>query len=149
MKTTLITLALILIIAGGYALSQRKGTDELGAATTTPTGTVATSSPDTRTTITLAIGETGVRQGVTITPTKLVSDSRCAKGVQCIWAGTVEVRADMQSDAGMSTKVFEVGTAVIVDGKSVTLVDVSPYPIAGVATALSDYRFTFSVVPKN
>ncbi|MDT0630372.1 hypothetical protein RQM47_04450 [Rubrivirga sp. S365] len=40
----------------------------------------------------LALGERAEREGETVAFEALVEDSRCPEGVQCIWAGRVQVR---------------------------------------------------------
>ena len=42
--------------------------------------------------ITTTLGQVSTALNVSITPKEVVSDSRCPSDVQCIWAGTVEVR---------------------------------------------------------
>ena len=55
-------------------------------------------SPDAKeATLTTYLGGSPTALNITVNPRALVSDSRCAEGVQCIWAGTVEVRTAISS----------------------------------------------------
>ena len=95
--------------------------------------------------VTLRFGETARFDGLTVTPLSLVEDSRCAKGVQCIQAGTVRVRTQIVSGMGTSTDVIALGNTITTEAEAVTLQSVSPEAIAGVAINPSDYRLTYSV----
>lgn len=76
------------------------------------------------------------------TPTKVVEDSRCAVGVQCIQAGTVRIEARLRSDAGERDGVLSLGVPLDLGGAWVSLTRVCPYPVHGSPIRASDYRFT-------
>ncbi|MBP9771922.1 MAG: hypothetical protein KBD16_03290 [Candidatus Pacebacteria bacterium] len=101
--------------------------------------------------VALALGESGTFNNVTITPTELVSDSRCPRDVQCIWAGTVEVQATIQSEKETKIKVFRPGDLEIValsnGGMEVDFLDAFPYPTSASPVPASEYRFQFQFVP--
>src|SRR6185503_18234909 len=82
---------------------------------------------------------------VTITPYDLVSDSRCPSDVQCIWAGTVELKARIATKVGNGEQVFKLGEPKEIGEYSVTLTDVTPGKVSTQQTPLSSYRFTFEV----
>ena len=96
---------------------------------------------------TLAIGTSATIQGTTIEVLELAEDSRCPRDVQCIWAGTVRVRASVDSYNRDFT--FTLGQPQVVGNATVTLVSVIPaQKYSTQIVKLSDYRFTFTVVPK-
>lgn len=73
---------------------------------------------------------------ISVTFLNLVSDSRCPIGATCIWAGMVEVRISVSING--QEEVFNLSSAPTfgdkvpdshsVNGYSVSLVDVKPYP---------------------
>jgi len=108
-------------------------------ATTTDTTPSATSN--------LSIGSIATINGVTIGILDLVSDSRCPVDVQCIQAGTVSVRVSIGSFNKDFT--FTLGQPQVVSNATVTLASVAPaQKYAKQTLSPSDYRFTFTVVPK-
>ncbi len=105
------------------------------------TSTAPAVSTDTSGTFTLALNETGESHGWSITPLLLVSDSRCPVDVQCIQAGTVEVRVRV----GSSTEVVRLAEPHVVAGGTITLVKVTPDMRSTARIAPSGYRFSFLV----
>lgn len=95
---------------------------------------------------TLALGEIKTMADLTLTPLEVVSDSRCPvdEGVQCIWAGIIEVRTALASKVTNGEQIFEIGSSHIMGDYLITLEAVSPEktqaPIAD-----DSYRFTYSV----
>jgi hypothetical protein len=86
---------------------------------------------------------TGLR--VTVNPKEVVSDSRCAEGVQCVWAGTVEVRTVLSTEVSHGEHVLTLGKPQVFGDFTVTLIEVTPYPKADEEIPVSSYRFTFEV----
>jgi hypothetical protein len=82
-------------------------------------------------------------EGPRVQPLAIVEDSRCAKAVQCIWAGQVLLRVRVGVGARWSVKVLTLGTAEPVADGALTLTRVSPEPSAKRRLRASDYRFTF------
>jgi hypothetical protein len=151
MKMKLFGLLVLLIVFGGFVLLRVPIDTTEKMATTTPTGSTTTPevpSVDIDGTMTLALGQSGTRYGITVIPQSVKSDSRCPKDVQCVWAGKVEVETQIVSAMGTSTNVFEIGTTITTEAETVTLKEVIPYPSAGLKTDLSDYRFTFEVAKR-
>ncbi len=101
-----------------------------------------------RETVTARIGQTVEALDVSITPLELVDDSRCPQGVQCIWAGTVHLRAKLVSGMGTSEVTFEIGQSITTEAEFVTLTGVSPSPKTGESISPSDYRFTLEVAKR-
>jgi hypothetical protein len=90
---------------------------------------------------------------------KLVSvpeDSRCPKGVTCIWAGNVRVRLQVTKVGGKPVKVelslnprdFPDGEAADCGNYKLKLVGVEPYPVADQQLKPADYTVTLSVSKK-
>jgi hypothetical protein len=82
---------------------------------------------------------------VALTPLEVTGDSRCPTDVQCIWAGTVNVRTMIESGMGESTMVFELGKPITTEAEEITLTEVRPAPKTGVKIQDGDYRFQFEV----
>jgi hypothetical protein len=106
-------------------------------------------SPPLNTNFTLA-----PREGAEITSTKttirfrrVVSDSRCPADANCYRVGEAIVLITVKSPR--STRDYELRTIprepAQHDGLTITLVDVSPYPVSTRTIAPDDYRATFRV----
>lgn len=93
----------------------------------------------------MKLGQTGAFSGITIKPLSITEDSRCAKGVQCIQAGTVRVVVTSTPSSGPVENTLKLGQIVPVSTFTVGLTSVDPYPEAGKKISESDYRFTFEV----
>lgn len=100
----------------------------------------------TSSTVTVALGGTATGLTVSVNPRVLVSDSRCPADVQCVWAGTVEVRAAVSTQVAHGEHVFKLGEPRVFGDFVVTLADVTPAVTkAGVDIPDSSYRFTFEI----
>lgn len=132
---------LAIIIVGGivWAVSgSSMGTSTTATSTATGTGTTGqtvNSGP-------LAIGGSTVVNGTKITALALVQDSRCPVDVQCIQAGTVQVKIAV--DALNSSYTLTLGQSQTIGGAVITLVSVTPAKNSKVTLAPSDYSFVFS-----
>ncbi len=94
--------------------------------------------------------EVGIDQGasaldVSIVPQEVLEDSRCPIDVQCVWAGTVRVRALLTSGLGEGTQVFELGKPMTTEAEEVTLVEVRPTTKEGERPEPEEYRFIFEI----
>ncbi len=96
-------------------------------------------------TVTTFLGGSATAMNVTLQPKEVVSDSRCPEGVQCIWAGTVEVRTVMATQVSHGEQTVTLGVPVRFGEFSVTLTDVTPYPKQATGIAESSYRFTYKI----
>jgi len=92
----------------------------------------------------LRLNESSKFTNLTLTPTKVIEDSRCPKGVNCIWAGTVKVSLIINSAVGRSTPTIELGKSVTTESEKITLVSVEPMKTT-VQIAAGDYLLTFKV----
>ncbi len=95
--------------------------------------------------VTLAFGERGSLDGVVLTPILIEEDSRCPVGVNCIQAGVVRVRTVVEGASGAQEHVFVIGEPFAIDGKAITLLEVSPYPLPDMGMILKEYRFKFGL----
>lgn len=80
------------------------------------------------------------------------ADSRCPKGVRCVWAGDATVRVWVQRGAEPKLQ-RELHTtpgatqAVRLLGHELRLLQLDPYPLAGQPTAAAAYRATLTLKP--
>lgn len=100
-------------------------------------------------TVTLGFGETGTVGQVRITPQALLEDSRCPSDVVCIQAGTVRVSAELVSALGTATAEFMLNTPITTEAEEIILTGVAPDTESTTAIDDSEYRFTFSIEPRN
>lgn len=161
-KTIIAAVAALIIIIGGVLLFGRRATapdtsspDAVGTTTgSTMTGTSTTQTPASgrpgtsvipnEGEVTLALGEAASFRNLLIIPLSIVEDSRCPKDVQCIQAGTVRVKVEINMTNGTSTKTLSLGTPVTLDDRQITLTKVAPVKTtAGISP--SEYRLTFKV----
>ncbi len=113
--------------------------DDIATTTATSTKTVAFGN------VVLSLGETAQFQGLALTPISIAEDSRCAQGLQCIWAGTVRLNIRLVSGMGTSNEVISLGGTVTTESESITLASVEPYPVKETTITHGSYRFTFNV----
>lgn len=83
--------------------------------------------------------------GVKVTPREVLEDSRCPIDVTCIQAGTVRIRATLESGSGTSTQEFKLDEPITTEVEEVTLVQVAPVLESGKTVTTSEYVFTFEV----
>ena len=116
------------------------------SATSTPATTTQNPPVSTETeSVIAAINQTILQKGIHILPLELVEDSRCPADVQCIQAGTVRVRVQLESGGKNQTLELSLGKPVTFGGTSVTLVAVNPEKNSKTTISQSQYRFRFSV----
>lgn len=107
-----------------------------------PQGSTPTPSEST---LTASIHERVSALGVSITPLSVLEDSRCPSDVTCIQAGTVRLRAKLESGLGTATQDFRLGEPVTTEAEAVTLLSVTPGKISTEELKPSEYRFTFKI----
>lgn len=76
---------------------------------------------------------------------KVVTDSRCAKGAECVWAGDATVRISLwRGDEPKETRDVKLsakeGEGAGAPGLSVRLLSLFPYPVSGRTIEPRDYR---------
>lgn len=99
-------------------------------------------------TFTLKIGESKNVAGLTISPIRIVEDSRCPFGAQCIWAGRVAVEFEVVAGGKTETKIMNSDEDKVIEyeGYKIDMVDVKPdKPGASTILKATDYRIVFKV----
>ena len=104
------------------------------------------------TSLELSIGRPTADAGskATFTFVRVVEDSRCPKGVQCVWEGdaTIELRVSPEQGGPETVQLhLNAGTAkdVVVHGLRIVLERLDPYPESGRSTETSAYRAVIAV----
>ena len=82
-------------------------------------------------------------RGARITPLKVLEDSRCPIGVQCVWAGQVRVSVMIDTKGGSSTAALTGGKPVSTAAGALELTQIAPTKRKGVTIYPEEYRFTF------
>ena len=154
-NTVLISLLGVLVLGGVFVLAQK--TDTPDKVSVVAPGTAATTTSPTPTSVsqvhaygkvTLRVGETVIFKDMLLRVRKVVDDSRCAEGVQCIWAGTVKAEITLVSGMGTSTQTVELGKTLTTEAESITFVSVTPYPKQGGSITQSDHVLTFDITKR-
>lgn len=92
----------------------------------------------------MRIDESAVVDGPRVTPLKVLEDSRCPVGTQCVWAGRVKVAVRIDTGPGSETREMTLGEPQqVADGK-LTLVEVLPVKKANETIYPDEYRFGFT-----
>jgi hypothetical protein len=94
-------------------------------------------------------GDAAVGDGLKVKFSALVEDSRCPKGVDCIWEGNAKIRVELVG-AGKQPASFELNTNVEPKsasgaGYEISLLKLDPYPNADARPKEKDYVATLSV----
>jgi hypothetical protein len=99
----------------------------------------------TTTLIRTTLGQPMTGLTVTVTPKEIISDSRCPSGVQCIWAGTVQVKTILATPVSHGEGVLTLDEPYLFGDFLITLIDVTPAPKTGENIPSSSYRFVFEI----
>lgn len=83
-------------------------------------------------------------EGITVTFSKLLEDSRCPKGLQCVWAGNARVAIQLGGKESILNSYLEPGKTNISEYE-VKLISVSPYPKHKVSIDKKDYRINIVI----
>lgn len=89
-----------------------------------------------------SIGEPIALEGASILIERVLEDSRCPRGVDCVRAGAVRVLATLTDAEEISTGTLELGVPVLLGGYDILLESVSPDPVPGFP--IGSYRFSVS-----
>mgnify|MGYP001437762171 CR=1 FL=1 len=81
---------------------------------------------------------------VVVTPMRVTEDSRCAQGVQCVWAGRVVVETRIDGAGWRQTQPLVLGEPHSVRDVTVTLAEVQPAMRVDPRITSAEYRFRFS-----
>jgi hypothetical protein len=93
-------------------------------------------------------GQTVNVDGLRVTPLRLLEDSRCPRGVQCVWAGQVRISVAVRGGSSVDTRELTLGQPVNVSRGELELVEVRPERLADRQIRLPDYRFTFRYISR-
>ena len=132
-----------MVCPDGSSVARTGPNCEFAACPSVPVTTTTQTTTTEKELTTVALNETAYTFGIHITPLEVLEDSRCPKDVQCIQAGTVRIRAKLQSDGGSEIQILTLGSPTNFLGKRVTLMAVEPTKYAKTPISSSDYRFTF------
>lgn len=90
------------------------------------------------------IGEAVYVDGPIVKPVEVIEDSRCPKGVQCVWAGRVRIKALwMRADGPREFILSTEALTPIADG-AIALSNIRPERGKSGRIDADDYRFTLS-----
>lgn len=104
--------------------------------------------------VVLRAGETASNDdgSVKITFIEVVEDSRCATGVECVWAGQVKVLLEVALGTEIQQYTLTTGTllegdtdSIIIGGYNITLTQVDPYPLFEQLTNPANYRINLDI----
>ncbi|TMJ19294.1 MAG: hypothetical protein E6G92_05725 [Alphaproteobacteria bacterium] len=91
------------------------------------------------------LGQVASVEGIRIRPLRVIEDSRCPANANCVWAGRLVLRAEVQSRGRSETRDLTLGVPIDVEAGRLTLAAAEPNRIAGREADPAAYRFTFSV----
>jgi len=89
------------------------------------------------------IGESVQAGMIAVTPVAVLEDSRCARGVQCVWAG--RVRLSVRINGGAPMEVATNQPLTLAGGRTLSLIEVYPEKRADEPIYPDQYRFGFRV----
>lgn len=98
----------------------------------------------------LSIGERVTARGLTVDFVRLVGDSRCPEGVNCVWAGDAEIELSVKGkDEPRSVRLHTTlePKALEVEGSRISLLAVEPYPVMGVEVDPAEIRARLEIGP--
>jgi hypothetical protein len=92
--------------------------------------------------------KTVTKEKMTIKFLSLEEDSRCAEGLQCVWAGNARIKIQVTGRRGSET--FEINTntgarGAAFNGYAITLDSLTPTPKANIRIDKNGYTATFTV----
>lgn len=99
-------------------------------------------------TIITTLGQKMTALNVSVTPIEVLEDSRCPQDVQCVWAGTVRIKALVESALGSDEATLEMATPLTTEAEEVVLAEVSPAKTVDTDIPASSYRFTFTITKR-
>ncbi|HEX6981579.1 MAG TPA: hypothetical protein VF181_02355 [Balneolaceae bacterium] len=87
-------------------------------------------------------------EGFSIQFNDLLEDSRCPKGVTCVWAGNAKVAIQFNKQIVSLNTFTDYPKQATVSGYTIQLVSVSPYPIYEQKIQEKEYIVTLIVIKK-
>jgi len=155
-KNAWIVIAIAVVLLGGLFVYSKKTPNQPvqeGNATSTiplPNSSEedATTTPNTVRSygqVKLVLNQTEFYPGGFIRIVSVDEDSRCATGVQCIWAGTVKTTLEFSLNGVTKKDTLELNKSITRGQEKITLINVEPSNIAGKQINDADYQFTVTV----
>lgn len=95
----------------------------------------------------VSLGQRAELGGYAVTPLRVLEDSRCPTGVQCVWAGRVRLEVRIEGDRARTTGELATDKPLALEGGEVSLLGVAPAKIPQRGIAPGDYRFTLGFRP--
>ena len=93
---------------------------------------------------TARFGQTAKVGPLRVTPQTLIEDSRCPRGVSCVWAGQVRITATVTGAGPTRTPQLTSGKPISLGSGMLVLESVAPpAPAPGRKLGRADYRLTF------
>ena len=92
----------------------------------------------------VALGQTAYVDGPRVRPDRVIEDSRCVIGTQCVWAGRVVLRATLFAGSESRQIDLTLGEPVAVADGRLTLVSVAPERTRTGPAEPQQLRFTFA-----
>lgn len=86
--------------------------------------------------------------------TDLLEESRCPRGVECVWEGNAKIRITLQTPPLEKITIAELNThpdyptSVEYEGREITLMELHPYPVYKVQVNPHQYVATLRIVKK-
>lgn len=104
------------------------------------------SNPEKSGSLTLSPGEQGKVGAMAITLNKITDDSRCPSGVECVWAGKVDVEVKLSGETRSETKtISSTNNNFVFDGYNIKIVTVIPGKEKDISIVSKDYKITFDI----
>lgn len=94
---------------------------------------------------TVGLGDRATLNGMTVTPLKLIEDSRCPINARCVWAGRLILRTMFSVGGANETRDFTLGIPQPVPGGTLILAAAEPGKLAGAEGNPPANRFTFEL----
>lgn len=143
-KSIVVTFIVLLLIIVGFLYFQNT-TGVIDEPNNPGQNTATTTDSQVQTSIVARIDQGGSALGVRVIPHEVLEDSRCPINAVCIQAGTVRVRATLESGSPSAEQIFTLGVPVTTETSVVTLTHVAPSSIADNVIPLNQYEFTFEI----
>lgn len=96
--------------------------------------------------VSVSYGETVASHNMSLTFDDVLEDSRCPKGVECVWEGNAKIQLTLRTSASDVGTTVQLNThssyqnTVSYNGYTIHLYKLIPYPEYGVDIQLSDYK---------
>lgn len=100
--------------------------------------------------LTLSVGQKGTLGDLSIMWNEPLQDSRCPIGVQCIWAGELQINVTMKIGGYSETRtMFSSKPGYLFDGHKISITAITPQAKQESKLAPTDYKITFHVEATN